>query len=423
MGYNGVKRIKPRPRGELIAVLDVGTTKVVCFIGRIGDNGKPKVVGVGHQISQGLRAGTVVDLEAAEKAIGHAVNAAEQMAGETIREVIVSLSGGQPVSQTIQVDIGIAGHEVTEADLQKALRGFGHADIPADSEIVHAIPVSYAIDRCRGIRDPRGMFGETLTVDLHLVTARSSALRNLANCIHRCHLEVEAFVVSPYAAGLACLVEDELALGCTLIDMGGGTTGIAVFFDGNMVFTDIIPVGGGHVTNDVARGLTTTVNHAERLKTLHGCAVPNASDERALIDVPQVGEHEPANVNQVQKSLLTGIILPRMEEIFELVRGRLEASGFDKVAGRRVVLTGGGSQLQGVRELAQLVLDKQIRMGRPKGIDGLAEATGGPAFATATGLLAHAARYHADLAVVAEIDAPPAGGLWTRLGGWLRANL
>ena len=427
MGFNGVKRFKARPRGELIATLDVGSTKVVCFIARMDDDDRPKVIGIGHQVSRGLRSGVVVDMEAAEKAIGHAVSSAEQMAGEQIREVVVNVIGGHLASQIVPVDVPIAGHTVAEADLRKALKVNGRARLPSDCEVLHAIPVGYAIDGSRGIRDPRGMMGSHLGVDVHLITAGTAAVRNLATCITRCHLEIESFVVSPYAAGLACLVEDEMDLGCTVIDMGGGSTGIGVFSEGRLVFVDCIPVGGSHVTNDVARGLTTPVLHAERMKTLHGHAIPNVSDERELIDAPQVGEDAPAQANHVPKSLLTGVIRPRLEEIFEMVRGRLEDSGFDKVSGRRVVLTGGGSQLQGVRELAQMVMDKQVRLGRPQGFDGLAEATGGPAFSTAAGLLAYAARYQAD-PVLAGVAAGPdgvevGGGLWNRLGGWFRENL
>jgi cell division protein FtsA len=205
--------------------------------------------------------------------------------------------------------------------------------------------------------------------------------------------------------------------------MGGGTTSIAVFFDGRVVFADCLPVGGAHVTADIARGLTTPVAHAERMKTLYGNAIPNVSDEREIIDVPQVGEDEPAEANHVPRSLLTGIIQPRLEEVFELVRGRLEASGFDKVSGRRVVVTGGASQLQGVRELAQLVLDKQVRMGRPLAIAGLAEATCGPAFSTAAGLIAHAVRREADPAQAGVPEEPVGPGILGRLGGWLRENL
>lgn len=424
MGFTGVKRLKSKPRGELVAALDIGTTKIVCFIARIDDAGEPRIIGIGHQVSKGLRAGAIVDMEAAETAIAHAVHAAEQMAGETVREVIVNLSGGHPSSQTLSVDVSIAGHAVSDADLRRVLRAHTQAEVPSDSRILHAIPVNYTIDGNTGIRDPRGMFGDRLGVNLHVVTAALSPLRNLQTCIHRCHLEVETFVVSPYAAGMAALVSDEMDLGCTVIDMGGGTTGISVFLDGRMVFADCIPCGGVHVTNDIARGLTTPVAQAERMKTLYGSCTPSVSDERELIDVPQVGEDEPSQANHVPRSLLTGIIQPRIEEIFELVRSRLEASGFDKAAGRRVVLTGGASQLTGVRDLAQLVLDKQVRQGRPIGLPGLAEATGGPAFSTATGLLLHAVRNQGDLALGGGGgEEEPAAGVWSRLGGWFRDNL
>ncbi|NNG04324.1 MAG: cell division protein FtsA [Inquilinus sp.] len=427
MGFNGVKRMRTRPRGELIAALDVGSTKVVCFIARADDEGRPLVIGIGHQISRGLRSGVVVDMEAAEKAIGHAVSSAEQMAGEQIREVVVNVVGGHLSSQIVGVELPIAGHAVSESDLRRATKINGRLRLPAECEIVHTIPVGYAIDGSRGIRDPRGMLGNHLGVELHVISAGAAALRNLTTCINRCHLEVDAVVASPYAAGLACLVEDERDLGCTIIDMGGGTTGIGVFSEGRLVFADCIPIGGSHVTNDVARGLTTPLLHAERMKTLHGHAIPSLSDDRELIDAPQVGEDPPSRANHVPKSLLTGIIRPRLEEVFEMVRGRLEDSGFDKISGRRVVLAGGGSQLHGVRELAQMILDKQVRLGRPIGIEGLAEATGGPAFATAAGLLTLAARHRTDpvlAGVMAGGDvAEPGHGLWHRLGGWFRENL
>ncbi len=422
MGFYG-KRHKPKGRGELVAALDVGTTKVVCFIGRVGEGGRPRIVGIGHQVSRGLRGGAVIDMEAAEAAIGSAVNAAEQMAGETIREVLVSMAGGHPTSQTVGVEVDIAGHQVTDGDLRQALRVYHEADLPPDTELIHAIPVNYAIDGSRGVRDPRGMYGETLSVDLHLVTAGTGAMRNLATCVQGCHLEIGAFVTSPYAAGLACLVEDELELGCALIDLGGGTTSIAVFFDGHLVFTDCVAIGGVHVTNDIARGLGTPVSQAERMKTLYGSAQVHPADEREMIDVPPVGDREPGQTNHVPKSRLTRIIQPRLEEIFELVRERLEASGFDRVAGRNIVLTGGASQLQGVRELAQTILDKQVRMGRPRPVAGLAESTAGPAFAAANGLLAHAARHYNDMAVLARLEDDSAGGLLGRIGGWIREYL
>jgi cell division protein FtsA len=241
--------------------------------------------------------------------------------------------------------------------------------------------------------------------------------------VNRAHLEVEALTLSPYASGIACLVDDEIELGCAVIDMGGGTTSTAVFIEGRLVYGDVLPIGGSHVTNDIARGLTTPVAHAERLKTLHGSTLPAAADDREIVEVPQVGEDDAAQTARLPKSLLTGIIQPRMEEIFEMVRGRLEDSGLDRAFGRRVVLTGGASQLQGARELAQLVLDKQVRMGRPTGMDGLTGETTGPEFATATGLLLLTVDPRADL-VASGMAFEDAGstGFWSRLGGWFRGG-
>ncbi|HYE51669.1 MAG TPA: cell division protein FtsA [Azospirillaceae bacterium] len=427
MAFNGALSVRSRPkrvpRGGLVAALDVGSTKVVCFIARVEDTGAARVVGIGHQVSRGVRAGAIIDMEAAETAIGTAVHAAETMAGEQIREVLVSMSGGQPESQTLTVETAVAGAEITDGDLRRALAQARNLNVAPDAELIHSIPVGYTVDGSKGIRDPRGMVGERLGVRLHVVTTAAGPVRNLGSCVARCHLGVEGFVMSPFAAGLACLVEDEMDLGVTLVDMGGGTTSMAVFFDGKLVWCDSVPVGGAHVTNDIARGLTTPLAHAERLKTLYGSALPSPADEREIIDVPQVGEEERGQANHVPKSLLVGIIQPRMEEIFELVRGRLEASGFAKMAGRRVVLTGGASQLPGVRELAQQVLDKQVRMGRPLRIGGLAESVGGPAFSTAAGLLAYAVQQHAEAPALAPLMETQPSGWLGRVGLWLRENL
>jgi len=408
--------------GDLTAALDVGTTKVCCFIARRGEDGRPQVIGIGHQLARGLRGGAIVDMEAAEASILTAVHAAEQMAGETLRDVTVNVAGGHPASQTIGVEVAIAGHEVGDIDLRRVLDQGQVFDATPDRRLIHSIPVGYTIDGSRGIRDPRGMYGERLGVDMHVVTAAAGPVRNLSTCIARCHLDIRSLVVSPYAAGLASLVDDEMDLGVCVVDMGGGTTTLAVFFDGNVVYTDSIPIGGQHVTSDIARGLSTPIAHAERMKTLYGNCVPSPADEREQITVPQVGEEDQAQANTIPKSILVGIIQPRLEETFEIVRSRLETSGFDKIAGRRIVLTGGASQLTGVRELSQLVLDKQVRMGRPIRIGGLAEATAGPAFATAAGLLAYA--LEADVGPFRAERNPQEepNGLMGRIGHWLREN-
>lgn len=412
---------KPKMRNGLIAALDVGTTKVCCFIARTQEDGTLRVLGVGHQVSRGMRGGAVVDMDEAETSIRAAVDAAEQMASERVHEVVVNLSGGQPQSANLKVEVAINGHAVGDADIRRMLdHSRQHGESP-DRELIHSIPVGYTIDGNDGITDPRGMYGERLGVTVHQIRAASGPVRNLATVVARGHLDIEARVVSPYASGLACLVDDERDLGAICIDMGGGTTSIAVFVEGHLVHTDVIPVGGMHVTNDIARGLSTPLAQAERMKTLYGNAMPSPSDDREILRVPVVGEEDDEASNQVPRSILVQIIRPRLEETFELVRSNLEASGFDKVAGRRVVLTGGASQMQGVRELAAAMLDKQVRLGRPIGLSGLAESVAGPAFATCAGLLRYAVVNTVEPAAKNTRE-EAATGRFGRIGAWFRQH-
>ena len=415
---------KPRiaSKNGLMAAIDVGTSKICCFIARMDEDGRPHVVGIGHQLSRGVRGGAIIDMEQAEMAVLTTVHAAEQMAGETIEDVVLNLSGGYPASQTVGVEVPLAGREVGEHDLYRVLMHGSQINGNSERRLIHSIPVGYSIDGSKGIRDPRGMFGDRLGVDMHVVTAAAGAVRNLTTCVAKCHLDIKALVVSPYASGLASLVDDEMDLGVTVIDMGAGTTSLAVFFDGHVVYTDSVPIGGAHVTNDIARGLSTPLVHAERMKTLYGNCLATPADEREIIQVPQVGEEESGITNPIPRSILIGIIQPRLEETFELVRSRLEASGFDRIAGRRVVLTGGASQLGGVRELAALVLDKQVRMGRPIRVHGLADATGGPAFTTAAGLLTYALQAEPETMKPTRPEGDLSGGLFGRFGSWLKEN-
>lgn len=410
-----------KARSGLVAALDIGSTKIACFIARTGE-ADLQIIGIGHQVSRGIGSGAIVDLDAAADAIRATVEAAEQMAGENIRQVVVNLGSGDARSRRMAYEIAIAGHEIGDADLRHVLDpAVLRQGMPADHELIHTLPVGYTIDGHKGVRDPRGMFGERLGANVHVISASHSALRNLATCIAHCHLEVEAKVVSPFASALACLVDDERQLGVTLIDMGGGTTTMAIYFDGELVHTDGIPVGGIHVTNDIARGLSTPVSHAERMKTLYGSAVPSPSDDREVLKVPLIGEPD-GEPNPVPRSMLVGIIRPRLEETFEMVRARLEETGFDKVGGRRVVLTGGASQLPGAREVAGVILDRQVRLGRPRPIRGLAEASSGPAFATCAGLLHFVVSNPAEAEQAAYRPTEEPSGRFGRLGQWLREN-
>lgn len=388
----GLYPVKP----GIIGALDVGSTKVACFIvkadhSRLSGQRNLRVLGIGHQVSRGVRAGTIVDMDAAEEAIRAAVGQAEDMAGVTLRDAIIGIACGQPTTKTIKVEVSIAGHEVGAQDLRHALQHGREQIQSGDREIIHCAPGSYSIDGSRGIRDPRGMYGDRLGVSMHVVTAAQSPIRNLETCVQRCHLDVGGKVAVPYASGISSLVADEMDLGVTVLDMGGGTTSIGVFFDGNLIMADVLPIGGNHITMDLARGLSTTLAHAERLKTLYGSALSSPSDGHEMMMIPQIGEDDPDAASQLPRSVLTGIITPRLEETFELVRDRLQESGLESIAGRRVVLTGGASQLNGARETAARILSKQVRLGRPAKLVGLAEAAGGAAFSTCAGLALWAA--------------------------------
>lgn len=407
-------------RNDLIAALDIGTSKMCCLIARPEDDGKLRVIGMGHHASKGIKGGAVVDMEAAEAAIASVVQSAERMAGATIREVVTSLSGVHPTSRIYNVEVEVAGHEVSSHDIQRIFAQGQSLFNGEERQIIHSLPVTYRIDDSRGIRDPRGMYGERLGADIHVVAASPGAVRNLSTCISRCHLDIESFVVSPLASGLATLVDDERELGTILIDMGGGTTTVAVFLDGQVVFSGGVAIGGDHVTSDIARGLSTPRSYAERLKTLYGSAIPSPLDGQETLDIPQVGDEE-APGQQVPKSLLTGIIRPRVEETLELVRACLKDKGLDRFGGRRVVLTGGAAQLHGVPELAGSILDRQVRIGRPRPLPGLAESMAGPAFATCAGLLIHATT-DTEPMVYGLPDEESDHGLLGRLGVWLREN-
>ena len=415
--------LKTTIRTGLITALDVGTTKVACFIARPLESGAAEVIGVGHQVSRGIKNGNVIDMVAVEDSIRSTVEAAEHMAGENVRDVVLCVSGAVPESKLISFDVVISGHEISNIDLKRALDPtWLHSQQDDDRHIIHTLPVAYNIDGNPGVKDPRGMFAEKLGVNMHVITASVGALRNITACVNRCHLDVERQVVGSYAAGLSCLVKDEKELGVICIDMGGGTTDISVFFDGEVVYTNSVPLGGNHVTNDIARGLSTPLTHAERMKTLYGSAIPSASDDQEFIKVPLVGEADDGE-NQIPRSMLVGIIRPRIEEIYELVREKLEPTGFEKAGARRVVLTGGGSQLTGVRELAAEMMDKQVRLGQPYYVKGLAESVSGPAFSAPAGLIQFVLKERKAISMTSSLNVEAPSGKFSRIGKWLRENI
>ncbi len=400
-------RAKPIRSGPF-GVLDVGSTKVCCLIGRVDGDGTVRVTGFGLHASRGVRQGGITDLDLSEQAVRRAVGDAEEMAQHHLRSVIVNLTCGHPESRQINLQWPVGGRTVTEQDLRRVINEGRSRATFEGRDTIHVLPLGFGVDETPGVADPRGLHCEQLMARLHVVDAGATALRNLMTMVERCELNLSELVSAPFAAGLATLVDDERELGATVIDMGGGTTNLAVFSEGNLVHTAQLPVGGGHVTNDIARMLSTPVAHAERLKTLYGNAEGSPDDEREMLPVPLVGEEE-HNIHRVPRSQVVSIIRPRLEETFELVRDRLESAGLAHESGNRVVLTGGASQLVGVREMAARILDRQVRIGRPQAIRGLPELHDGPAFATAAGLLHWASGAGRSLADIDLEDDAPAG--------------
>jgi cell division protein FtsA len=415
---------------NIVAALDIGSTKISCVIAQIvpakhkmpGSTSQSllKILGVGHQASRGVKAGAIVDVDEAEKVVRIAVDAAERMAQRTISQVYVSISGGRPATQPHSASVRTRNGEVGYGDIDSVIGEATAAINPGRRIILHLTPVQFHLDGIKGIKAPAGMFGEMLGADLNVVTVDRPAVRNLALVIERCHLSVADTAIAPYAAAKSVLAEDETDLGVTLIELGGATTGIAVFQDGHLVFADVVPVGGQHITNDIARGLSTTVAHAERMKTLWGSALASTLDEREMVAVPALGERGIDTVHKIPKSMLTGIIRPRLEETFEIVRERLKKAGHDQAGTKRVVLTGGGSQLTGIREMAGPLLDAQVRIGAPHHIAGLPDMARSPNFAVATGLLLYALcpERHYAIPKALQGNTIEGGGYIRRVGRW-----
>ncbi|MDP2355632.1 MAG: cell division protein FtsA [Beijerinckiaceae bacterium] len=392
-------RMKPLSarRSAILCVLDVGTSKVACIIARLmpaepsdllrGRTHACRVLGIGHQRSRGLKGGVIVDMDEAEKAIRLAVDAAERMAGVQAESLIVNLSGGRLGADQLSAKIRIGGQAVTSTEVHHVLEAAAARTGRQGRTTLHALPRAYSLDGAPSIRDPKGMIGDELAATMTVVSCDSAPARNLMLAIERCHLDVEAVVATPYAAGLAALVDDEAEMGAIVVDFGGGTTSMACFEDNRLAHVDAIAVGGGHVTMDIARGLTLRLTDAERLKTYYGACISSPSDERESIAVTQMGESEHAT--HMPKSQLVRIIKPRVEEILELARDRLAAAGYTSAAGQRFVMTGGASQLTGLAEAARRIFGGQVRLGRPLGVKGLPESAKNPAFAAAIGLLVY----------------------------------
>jgi len=382
-------------RNETITGLDIGTTKVCALIAELTEHGEVMIIGVGMAPSLGMKKGMVVDIEATTRAIEEAVTIASRQASRDVEGVYVGVTGEHISSLNSNGRIAIthSDREITHGDVERVMDAARIIVLPPDRQILHAIPRSYSIDGQNGIRHPVGMSGQRLEVQTHIVHGATTCLQNIEKCVTKAHIEVIESVLEPLATGEAVLLEAEKELGVCLVDIGGGTSDMAVFVSGEIFYSAVIPVGGNHVTNDVAYGLTVAHSEAERLKTESGNALTELVAEEDVIQVRQVGRDES---RRLRRRALVQIIEPRMQELFELVYNELERADCLNKIPAGLVISGGGSQLKGCTEVAQQVLHMPVRIGKPQGIDSLPEDLMDPRYATAVGLVLYGIRQMRD---------------------------
>ena len=399
-------------RDELVVGLDIGTTKIAAIVGELTPGGMD-VIGVGTHPSTGLKKGVVVNIDATVQSIERAVEEAEHMAGVEITQVYAGIAGAHVKSLNSQGVWAIKEKEVKDTDIAAVLEQARAINIPQDREIIHVLPQEFTVDHQDGIKEPLGMAGVRLEAKVHLVTAAVSSAQNIIKCCHRCGLQVADIVLEPIASAEAVLHDDERELGVVLIDIGGGTTDLAIFVDGAIVHSSVLPVGGHQLTADIAYGLRSPHSEAERIKHKHGCAMVAMVGDDEMIEVPSVGGR-PARA--VRRQALASVIEPRVEEIFSLVRRDMEKNGFDEKLASGAVITGGSTILEGMPELAEQVLGMPVRRGIPKGVGGLTDVVKSPMYATGVGLVLHGLKnLDARHFMGRDVDKR---GVWRRMRHW-----
>ncbi len=375
------------PKNNYIVGLDIGTKKTAAIIGEITEDKKIEIIGIGTTDSRGLRKGVVVNLEATVSAIKKAQEEAELMAGVEIDSAFVGISGAHIKSFNSRGVIAVSGKnkEITPEDIERVIDQSKAVSIPPDREIIHIIPQEFVVDEQDGIKDPLGMSGIKLEVNVHIVTSATTSVQNLKTCIERAGIEIERIVLNQIAASSSTLTHDEMELGVGMIDMGGGTTEVAIFERGSLWYTSIIPIGGDNFTNDIAVGLRTPIPEAERIKKKFGCVSSPPMDDEDTIEVPSVGRGKKPRI--LSRQLLADIIQPRAEEIFRLVDNDIKRMGYEKSLNSGIVITGGTALLEGLEEVAEEIFDLPVRRGDPSGIGGLAERVNTPDYAASVGLI------------------------------------
>ncbi|WP_137937741.1 cell division protein FtsA [Chitinivorax sp. B] len=375
---------KVKENKNLLVGLDIGTSKIVAIVADVQLDGRIEIVGMGQAPSRGLKKGVVVNIESTVTAIQRALEEAELMADCKIREVFTGIAGSHIRSFNSHGMVAIKDKEVSQADVDRVIETARAVNIPTDQQILHILPQEFIIDGQEDVKEPLGMAGVRLETKVHIVTGAVSAAQNIMKCVRRCGLEVADLILQPLASAQAILSEDEKDLGVCLVDIGGGTTDIAVFTGGSIRHTAVIPIAGDQITNDIAMALRTPTKEAEDLKVAHGCALRQLADPNQMIEVPGVGER---GTRQMSRQTLAEVIEPRVEELYSLIQAELRRSGFEDLLSSGIVITGGSAQMQGMVELGEEVFHMPVRLGVPQYVGGLSEVVRNPRFSTGVGLL------------------------------------
>ncbi|MEC8717245.1 MAG: cell division protein FtsA [Pseudomonadota bacterium] len=405
--------------GQMIVGLDIGTSKVVAIVGEVREDGTLEVIGLGSHPSRGLKKGVVVNIESTVHSIQRAVEEAELMAGCQIDSVYAGIAGSHIRSLNSHGIVAIRDKEVTPADIERVLDAAQAMAIPADQKILHILPQEYVIDHQEGVKEPLGMSGVRLEAKVHLVTCAVNSAQNIEKCVRRCTLEVRDVILEQLASSYAVLTEDEKDLGVCLVDIGGGTTDVAIFTEGAIRHTANIPIAGDQVTNDIAMALRTPTPHAEELKIKYACALTQLAGAEETIQVPGVGDKPP---RALSRQALAEVVEPRYDELFQLVQAELRRSGFEDLLAAGIVLTGGSSKIEGVVELAEEIFHKPVSLGMPRNVAGLADIVRNPIYATGVGLLLYGQEL--ERRRLERGEAPPVmkGSFVDRIREWLRQN-
>ncbi|MEE9397108.1 MAG: cell division protein FtsA [Methylococcales bacterium] len=408
-----------KPDRNIIVGLDIGTSKVAAIVGEVNSEGEIEVIGIGSHPSRGLKKGVVVNLEATSKSIQRAVEEAELMAGCQIKSVYAGIAGSHIQSLNSHGIVAIKDKEVTQEDMNRVIDSARAVAIPADQKILHILPQEFTIDGQQGIKEPVGMSGIRLEASVHIVTGAVSAAQNIIKCIHRCGLEVEDIVLEQLASCTSILTEDEKDLGVCLVDIGGGTTDIAVFTGGAIRHTAVIPIAGDQVTNDIAVALRTPTHHAEKIKIEYACALTQLAKLEDTIEVPSIGDRPP---REISRQNLAEIVEPRYEELMLLVQTELRRSGFEDIVAAGLILSGGSSKIEGLVDLAEEIFHMPVRIGVPQHVVGLIDVIRNPIYATGVGLLIFGKQNRFSTGRMLGSDNGGFTTIWLKMKSWFQGN-